>query len=212
MVKKEQVSYPPTASIRRPTELLFWSVSTAIVMVIAWIALLLSYLTYFVAGFASLSSILQLLLSMIAGMVAGAVVGVSQWLVLRREVRWANRWIWATVAGWGLAAIAWWSEYKLLGGSHFQVSEQYLGVATVLAGAITGTAIGLGQWIIMRRFVMISILWVLGSMISWLAGAIVSATVITSADFGYLTYLIAMLAPSLFVGLGTGLIWRKFIR
>jgi hypothetical protein len=47
-------------------------------------------------------------------------------------------------------------------------------------------------------------------MISWLAGAIVSAILITR-DFGYFTYLIAMLVPGVLVGLGMGLTWRKFI-
>ena len=46
--------------------------------------------------------LVQYALAIIVGLVTGPVLGLAQWVVLRREVKDAVRWLWANAVAWGV--------------------------------------------------------------------------------------------------------------
>jgi hypothetical protein len=188
-------------------ELAIWSLSTTMATVLGWVMLASLYFFYTITRIIASSPILQLLLSFIGGMVAGIIVGAGQWFVLRyeAEVSWANRWLWATVLGWGCAAIAWWSEYQILGGLNFEVSLQYVDAAITVTAVLGGVIISIVQWIRMRKRIVVPNVWIIYPIISWLIAGIVTGVMVKNVDLGFYSYLIALSVLGLIIGLGTGL-------
>lgn len=93
------------------------------------------------------------------GLLTGAGLGSLQALVLRRSLAQPGWWLAATAAGWtagfgvGTAAAA------ELGLTEFQFG--------LLAGAITGAAAGLLQWLVLRRMVTQAGWWIPASIFAW---------------------------------------------
>ena len=104
-----------------------------------------------------------------------------------------------------MAGAVWASVYFLLGGDHFSVSSSSLGALLVLTGFLSGLAIGLGQWLVMRSLAAVSVIWITASAIGWSVGAGVGFTLTSIVDFGMLTYLIWMVVTGIIVGLVTGI-------
>ena len=130
----------------------------------------------------------------------GVSVGVGQWLVLRRWMPAASRWIVATALGWlvafpvglvvgfvtGLVVFA--TIGVMIGGIIGAVqgeSWSYVGAFTALIGpfiglAIAGTVVGLSQSLMLRRWDVHAGQWIL---ITAVGGTFLSL----GADFGYVS-------------------------
>jgi hypothetical protein len=92
----------------------------------------------------------------------GIFIGVAQWFVLRRYFSQAWWWIVASAAGWlGGWAILMSGLVVPPGGELFTI---------ILSGAIFGLVIGVAQWLILRRWVKLSGLWILLSIPGWTIG------------------------------------------
>ncbi len=145
-----------------------------------------------------------------AGIVAGLVLGASQWWALRstafginpagnetiipniptRISQNARRWIGFTFAGAALGLI----PAAALGAVLYLFTN---GLAALLAGAILGFGVALGQWMVLKQFSQRAVLWLV---INTLGGAVCGWMTLTpiirglplgllagSALFGYLT-------------------------
>jgi len=92
----------------------------------------------------------------------GIFIGVAQWVVLRRYFSQAWWWIVASAAGW----IAGWAIII----SGLVVSPGRGLLTAIVSGTIFGLTMGVAQWIIFRRWVKLSGLWVLLSIPGWTIG------------------------------------------
>ena len=141
------------------------------------------------------------------GIVAGLVLGASQWWALRATPfginraedeanipthisQNARRWILSTFAGAAIGLI----PATALGATLFLFSS---GLAALLAGAVLGLAVGLGQWIVLRHISRQLMLWLLvntvgGAVCGWLTiipiiRGLPLGLLAGSALFGYVT-------------------------
>jgi len=137
----------------------------------------------------------QLLLFVISAGFVGSAVGLAQRYALRHWAGVALLWARATALGWALAGAAWWVEYKVLGGDDFTVSAHDLPSVYFVTALAGGCAIGLGQWVAVRRGTHKSWLWVLMTAVAWISGIMISFAVVTLTsaamqrlDAGYLTH------------------------
>jgi hypothetical protein len=113
-------------------------------------------------------------LLVLAGVGEGTVLGWAQSRVLRREVPElrAGDWIRATAAG---AAVAWsigmlpstFGEWLL------ELWPPLLVALGGLAGVALLTTVGAAQWLVLRRFVNASGVWVVANALAWIAGLVV---------------------------------------
>ena len=89
-----------------------WIAATALLTILGWTFCTLGFLMYYPEGpvipfiFSEFSlfdhPFLFLLEGVVAGVFAGLGIGLFQWVVLRRHLEKAGRWIWANILGWGL--------------------------------------------------------------------------------------------------------------
>jgi len=91
--------------------------------------------------------------------VAGILVGVLQWLVLRRHVARAGRWL---LASFGAAAV--------VGVVIFGVSGVDADLAWLLGLGLFGPTVGVLQWLVLRRQVARAGWLVLASTVGWVGG------------------------------------------
>jgi hypothetical protein len=92
---------------------------------------------------AGMSTILSAITTMgLFGMLIGGMIGASQWIYLRWRIREASWWIPATALGWGLGLPLALLINVLAG----------LGLSAILYGVVIGAAVGLGQWVLLRRW------------------------------------------------------------
>ena len=91
--------------------------------------------------------------------IAGILVGVLQWLVLRRKVARAGRWVLASL---GAAAI--------FGVVVFGVGMVNADVGWVAGTGLFGTVAGVLQWLVLKRQVRGAGWWVLASTVGWVVG------------------------------------------
>ena len=92
----------------------------------------------------------------VLGMLIGGMIGASQWMYLRWRMRDANWWIPATSLGWGIGLpFALW--INLLAG---------LGLSAFLYGVVIGGAVGLGQWVLLKRSTSPAGKWILISVVA----------------------------------------------
>ena len=91
--------------------------------------------------------------------VGGIMVGVLQWLVLRRQIASAGWWVLASIVA--VAAV---------GVVVFVVGVVDTDVGWVLGAGLTGTVLGLLQWLVLRRQVARAGWWVLAGTVAWIVG------------------------------------------
>jgi hypothetical protein len=91
-------------------------------------------------------AVAQLGLAVLLGVVAGPILGVAQWIVLRRFVPRAGRWLWANALAWGvgmpmifagMGVVPWSSHAAVIVPAVYGVCA----VAGVVVGAIHGAAL-----------------------------------------------------------------------
>jgi hypothetical protein len=139
----------------------------------------------------------------LAGSIAGTVLGAAQWLVLRSRIHQGGWWIPATALGFG-AGLA--------------VGTAAVDARTgiddlIISGAITGAAIGLAQFLVLRRSSRIAALWIPIMAASWPIGWAVTWAARIDVDkgwanfgasgvivFGILTAVALFIAPGLLRG------------
>jgi hypothetical protein len=99
------------------------------------------------------------------GVPLGAVVGFVQWRVLRRRIPVSGLWVVATIAGWAvvLAALEYTDIPVLPGG------EVMYALGVVLFLAFPGTAVGLAQWLILRRHIADGRWWLFANSVAFAA-------------------------------------------
>lgn len=90
------------------------------------------------------------------GTLIGAMIGTSQWMYLRWRIREASWWIPATALGWGLGLplAVWlnlWAGFRL---------------SAILYGVVIGIAVGLGQWLLLKRWTAPAGRWILISAVA----------------------------------------------
>lgn len=114
----------------------------------------------------------------LAGALAGAIIGTAQWLVLRRYSGIGPAWIGATAlsmaVGDGLGAL-------------------FTGVGTeigalVTTGLVTGVAVGLLQWAVLRGHLQAAGLWVPVSIVAWPVGWTVTWSIGVDVERGYAVF------------------------
>jgi hypothetical protein len=127
----------------------------------------------------------------ILGTLIGGMIGASQWMYLRWRLREANWWIPATALGWGvglpLALVL-----NVLAG---------LGLSAILYGVVIGTAVGLGQWFLLKRCTTLAGRWIPISVVALPVG--ISLAGFVDQQLCWLTALSGGVA-GVFVGLLTG--------
>jgi hypothetical protein len=101
------------------------------------------------------------------GTVVGAIVGVMQWLVLRRRTRQAGWWVLASAAGAGVAGLAV-EELLIDTGALSRLWPLDLGTAAI--GGAAGLAVGVAEWLVLRRWVRRAGWWVLASSVGMAIG------------------------------------------
>lgn len=101
----------------------------------------------------------RILASYLGVAVAGILVGVLQWLMLRRKVARAGRWVLASL---GAAAV--------FGIVVFSVGMVNADMAWVAGTGLIGTVAGVLQWLVLKRQVQRAGWWVLASTVGWVMG------------------------------------------
>jgi hypothetical protein len=88
--------------------------------------------------------------------VTGLVIGGLQWVVLRQRVPQTGWWVLASTAGWtgGWAIV------------NVSVRPEF----GFLTGAVLGAAMGIAQWLFLRRHFYQAGWWILVSVLGWTAG------------------------------------------
>lgn len=92
-------------------------------------------------------------------MIAAVLLGVIQWMIVRKHITDARNWIWASLIGLSLGFsiivvgdYSWGFDRDLLGFSVGDISAKN--------GAIIGAALGIAQWVVLRRHVRWSSVWI----------------------------------------------------
>jgi hypothetical protein len=96
------------------------------------------------------------LLPGIAGAAVGLALGILQSVVLQPHIARAWRWIPASALGWGLG----WALALLIIPAPLEF----------LAGIVIGGALGLAQWLVLRRAVHWAGWWIVVSALGWMTG------------------------------------------
>jgi hypothetical protein len=110
----------------------------------------------------------------------GIFIGLAQWLILRRYFPQAWWWILASAAGW---IVGW-----VIITSGLILSPGDTSFTAIISGAIFGLTMGVAQWIILRRWVRLSSLWILLSIPGWTIGLIgLLGSILAGAAVGVIT-------------------------
>jgi hypothetical protein len=113
----------------------------------------------------------------LAGALAGAVIGAAQWLVLRRYMSVGPAWVLATALGVATGD----GVGALLTGAGTGIGD------LLIIGAVTGVAVGLLQWALLRWRVRAAILWVPVA-VAWPIGWTVTWAVGVDVERGYAVF------------------------
>ncbi len=104
----------------------------------------------------------------LGGALAGLVIGAAEWLALRRRLPLAPLWIAATAAGMAIG----------VGLSMALFGAENTMTAILTRAVVSGLALGLAQWLILRAYVRLAILWPLAVMIAFVVAWFITAQVI----------------------------------
>ncbi len=142
----------------------------------AWMLVFLGFPVAGLAGIAVAGPVTTPLDGVLGGVAAGAVIGLAQWLVLRQRLSLSPWWIAATAAGMG-AGLA-------LGIALMGTATD--GVALPLRGLVTGAAIGVVQFLVLRARADRAAIWAPVVAVGWALGwMIMRATGIDLAPHWY---------------------------
>lgn len=125
-------------------------------------------------------------------------IGLAQWIALRRIMQTSPLWIFSILIGLLLAHLF----QRIIPDGFWQLlgDDESITTLTILY-AIGGFVIGLPQWVILRRHLSPSSIWLLGSSIGAGAGLwIILVTDLINLS-GVFSYIVAVLAYSLITGL-----------
>jgi hypothetical protein len=114
----------------------------------------------------------------LGGALAGAVIGAAQWLVLRRYLRVGPEWILATALGVAIGD----GVGALLTGAGTGIG------ALLITGLVTGGAVGLLQWVLLRGRLLAAGLWVPVVAIAWPVGWAVTWAFGIDVERGYYVF------------------------
>ena len=110
----------------------------------------------------------------ILGAVSGVPAGFLQWLILRRYLVGASRWILATALGVGL--------------THGLSDSIPYTIALEVTILVSGVFIGAIQWLYLRRQVTQASWWILVSLISWYAAWAIGLAILESSGLYSLSW------------------------
>jgi hypothetical protein len=137
-------------------------------------------------------------LAVVAGAAEGSVLGLAQSSVLRREIAGFDRRAFVAATG-GAAAFAW-AIGMPLGVYGHSLPVAALVPAVAVGGAAVLLSIGVGQALVLRRYVARARRWVWANALAWLAGLVVPFAGMALVDEGDPAALVA--AVGVFSGLG----------
>ncbi len=90
------------------------------------------------------------------GLLIGVSLGITQWLVLRRQVPRAYRWVLASALGGMVVGVLGLAMGEAVGGP--------------FGGSVIGAALGSMQWLVLRRSISRAYVWVLASIVGFALG------------------------------------------
>jgi hypothetical protein len=111
---------------------------------VLWVKWILATTLGWVAGWA------------ISEFAVGLVVGLAQWVALRKQIECSEWWVLASGIGWAAG--------------RGLVVAVFPPQSTILIGGTLGAALGLAQWLILRRHVVQAWWWIVVSALSWAVG------------------------------------------
>ncbi|MEW6093421.1 MAG: hypothetical protein AB1531_05580 [Chloroflexota bacterium] len=138
--------------------------------------------------------------SLILTVCFGIVVGLAQWAILRRYVQRSAWWMGVTLLGFLISSPA---LISLSGGF-----GPYIGLLPSLGmSAALGMALGITQWLVIRRKVSRSAFWIAISLVSWiLAGLIGIALAALSSQMGPVLYWLGLFFAGIVLSV-VGMMW-----
>jgi hypothetical protein len=142
---------------------------------------MLAFLGFPLGGFLSLvvvGSMEGAVSGALGGALAGAVIGAAQWVVLRRYMRVGPEWVLATALGVAIGD----GVGALLTGAGTGIG------ALLIIGVVTGVAVGLLQWGLLRGRLLRARLWPLVVAIAWPVGWTVTWAFGIDVERGYYTF------------------------
>jgi hypothetical protein len=139
----------------------------------------------------------------VLGGIVGLAIGSGEWLVLRRQLTGATGWIAVTVVAW---AVAWTMGQAITDA----LLDDYWLLGLVPGGLLLAAIVGVGQWLLLRRWARRATWWLPTSLVGWSAAGMVSMyggaglfAMGLAAFVGPVGWLIAAV-PGAFAGVLTG--------
>ena len=128
------------------------------------------------------------------GLLIGVSLGTTQWLVLRRQVPWAYRWVLASALGGMAVGILGLAMGEAVGGP--------------FGGSVIGAGLGIMQWLVLRRLISRAYVWVLASVLGFALGLTAGEATGFAVD-GSVGWLVGGSVQGVVVGAITGsaLVW-----
>jgi hypothetical protein len=124
----------------------------------------------------------------------GTVLGTVQWLAFRPWLRDARLWLAASASG---TLVAVWTSV------HYELFDLYVArnyeLDSILVGSTFGAALGLTQWLALRRWLPHAYLWIYANVLGWTAGSVLSDFVNFPGDAPWIVWLnlLLLLLPGL---------------
>ncbi|MGA9398033.1 MAG: hypothetical protein WBV22_07220 [Anaerolineaceae bacterium] len=179
-------------------------------VVLSFLDVLLGFLIFFIGAsllgessgaLARMGIPLTLLLFVIA---FGLVTGVAQWSVLKRYKEGTAAWIGATLLGFLISSPA-----VLFWGGGF--GPVILPTASLIMTAVSGLALGLMQWLFLRRKAGLSPWWIGVSFLGWILADVIAIWLRTlSYQMGPIYYWVGLIFFGIMLtGVGITLLFRQ---
>jgi len=128
-----------------------------------WLFWMLAFLAFPIGGLAATAAVgpvTTALQGVLTGAITGAILGLIQWLVLKGPTSVPITWVLATSIGMAAG----------LGISVALLGSEMQGNNLLWRAAITGTCIGIGQWLVFRQVLPQSAIWILVICLGWTLG------------------------------------------